>query len=148
MARCEIVPLAEQLIPQMAAIERACFSLPWSESKVRDELNGEHSLYLAAVVNDTLYGYAGAQLILDEGYITNIAVHPEHRRKGVADLLLKALIGQSRRQGVRFLTLEVRRSNLSAQSLYEKNGFAVVGIRPGYYEKPQEDAVLYTLFSD
>ncbi|MDD6189711.1 MAG: ribosomal protein S18-alanine N-acetyltransferase [Clostridiales bacterium] len=141
-----LVRLTEALIPQMEELERICFSMPWSAEMIRSELENPSCLYLAALEGDTLVGYIGVQTVLDEGYINNVAVRPEYRRRGIASALISLLIEQAREIGLAFLTLEVRASNDAAITLYEKLGFSPVGRRRNYYEKPREDAILMTIF--
>ena len=95
---------------------------------------------------DTLAGYIVLSIVLDEGSIDNVAVVPEFRRRGIADLLLSHAEEQGRALELAFLTLEVRSRNEPAIRLYEKHGFVEVGRRKNYYEKPREDAILMTLF--
>ena len=140
-----IGPLPAELLPQAAALEKLCFSLPWPEELLRRALADPHQLWLGAVAGGRLLGYAGMQTVLDEGYVDNIAVDPAFRRRGVASALLGRMLEQARATGLAFLTLEVRESNLGAIALYERFGFRRVGRRRGYYEKPREDAILMTL---
>lgn len=142
----ELVKLTEAHIPQMVELEKICFSMPWTADMIRSELNNPSCLYLAAVDGDTLVGYIGVQTVLDEGYINNVAVHPEYRRRGIAAALISLLAEQAQAIGLAFLTLEVRESNAPAIALYEKLGFTTVGRRKNYYEKPREDAILMTIF--
>ena len=92
--------------------------------------------------NIEIRGYIGMWLIIDEGHITNLAVHPAYRRRGVGRLLLKNLIQTGKRYGLRRLTLEVRQTNLAAQNLYMEFGFTTVGVRPRYYLDNHEDALI------
>jgi ribosomal-protein-alanine N-acetyltransferase len=135
---------------KMAELEKICFSLPWSPESVREELKSPIALYFGAFIEGEIAGYAGVQTVLEEGYITNIAVAPAHRRKGIADTLMRRLISHAEERKLSFLTLEVRESNHAARKLYEKYGFQAVGTRPGYYDQPKEDAVIMTCeyFSD
>lgn len=142
----QLIRLTEEHIPQMVQLEKICFSLPWNADMIRSELENPSCLYLAAVDGDILVGYIGVQTVLDEGYINNVAVRPEYRRRGIASALISLLIEQAREIGLAFLTLEVRESNSPAIAVYEKLGFAPVGRRKNYYEKPREDAVLMTIF--
>lgn len=142
----ELVKLTEAHIPQMVELEKICFSMPWTADMIRSELNNPSCLYLAAVDGDTLVGYIGVQTVLDEGYINNVAVRPEYRRRGIAAALISLLAEQAQAIGLAFMTLEVRESNAPAISLYEKLGFTTVGRRKNYYEKPREDAILMTIF--
>lgn len=139
-----LTPMAEEHIPQIAALERICFSHPWSEEALRAELWNDSAVVIAAVGEDgTVLGYAGLQAVLDEGYINNVAVAPAYRRRGVAGALIAALVrfGEAK---LSFLTLEVRASNAPAIALYEKYGFTQAGRRKNYYDDPREDALLLT----
>ena len=135
----------EEFLPQIAEIERECFSLPWTEKMLRGQLDGERCVFLAAREGETVLGYVGLTYVLDEGYISNVAVSPAYRRRGVAGALVAELIRRGRALRLAFLTLEVREGNAPAVALYAKHGFRVVGRRKGYYEKPREDALLMTL---
>lgn len=144
----KLTPMTEEHIPQIAALERACFSHPWSEDALRAELWNDSAVVIAAEGEDgTVLGYAGLQTVLDEGYINNVAVDPRFRRQGVAGQLVEAFLrfGAAR---LAFLTLEVRASNAPAIALYEKYGFTQVGRRRDYYDDPREDALLMTLRFD
>lgn len=139
-----LIPMTAELIPAIAEIERLCFSQPWSENALHEELFNDTACFIAAVTeNGDVVGYAGLHCILDEGYIDNIAVRSEYRRQGVAGELLEAFLrfGQA---NLAFLTLEVRASNTPAISLYRKYGFSEVGRRKNYYTAPTEDAILMT----
>jgi len=132
-------------IPQIAAIERACFSDPWSENLFREILwNDAAVLVVAEGADGTVMGYAELSVVLDEGTIDNVAVAPAYRRQGVADALLSAFVRFGRSQ-LAFLTLEVRESNAPAIALYRKHGFRNAGRRKNYYDNPKEDAILMTL---
>lgn len=141
----KLVPMTMEHIPQVAALERACFSRPWSEESLQGELWNDSAVIIVAEGEDgTVIGYAGLQTVLDEGYINNVAVDGKYRRQGVADELIAAFVrfGQAK---LAFLTLEVRASNAPAIALYAKHGFAEVGRRKNYYDDPKEDALLMTL---
>lgn len=140
----ELVPMTDELVPGIAALERKCFSRPWSEDALRAELDNEHARFLAAVdESGRVMGYAGLHCILDEGYIDNVAVDPDVRRQGIAGTILEQFLrlGES---GLAFLTLEVRASNAPAIALYEKYGFVQAGRRKNYYDDPREDALIMT----
>lgn len=130
-------------LPALAAIERACFRAPWSEQALREELG--KGIFLVAERAGAAVGYVGCQTVLDEGYITNVAVLPAARRQGVARAMLRALTEQAARQELAFVTLEVRASNAPAIALYEGAGFRPAGVRRRFYTQPTEDAVLMTL---
>ncbi|MGN1001891.1 MAG: ribosomal protein S18-alanine N-acetyltransferase [Oscillospiraceae bacterium] len=141
----QIVDARPEHIPQIEAIEKICFSLPWTRQMLESQLDGGSHLFLAAVSGERVLGYVGLMFVLDEGYISNVAVAPAHRRQGVAHGLLTALEERSRAKGLAFLTLEVRAGNAPAIALYEKHGYRPVGRRKNYYDRPREDAVLMTL---
>lgn len=129
-------------VPQVAEIEKNTFSEPWSEASFSDTLNREDTLYLVAEKENEILGYCGLWQSLDEGEIPNVAVKESYRRRGVGEALLRALFLQGEQKGITAYTLEVRAGNDGARCLYEKLGFQAVGIRPGFYQKPAEDAVI------
>ena len=140
-----VIPMTYDHVPQAAELERLCFSDPWSERMLREHLDNQCAAAIAAVGEDgTLLGYAGLLVVLDEGYITNVAVRPAYRRQGIASDLLGVFERFARGHQLAFLTLEVRASNAAAIALYEKMGYARVGVRKNYYEHPREDAVIMT----
>lgn len=139
-----LLPMDRSTVPDVAAIERECFSQPWSEDMLAEELYNDNASFIVAVADDgTVLGYAGLTVVLDEGYINNIAVRSQYRRMGVADALLGTFIHFAE-DHLAFLTLEVRASNDKAISLYTKNGFVQEGRRKDYYKDPKEDAIIMT----
>ena len=139
-----VVPMAECHLAALAKIERACFHAPWSEAMLREEL--DKGIFLVVERDGQAIGYVGCQTVLDEGYITNVAVSPDCRRQGVGRALIEELAQRARAQGLSFVTLEARASNAPAIALYEGAGFVRVGVRKNFYTAPSEDAVLMTLF--
>lgn len=135
----------ERHLPALAQIEKECFSAPWSEQAIREELLAGHLFLTAEDEQEQVLGYVGCQLVLDEGYITNVAVTNSARRQGVARTLLQVLRQHAQARGASFITLEVRASNLPAIRLYENAGYQIVGRRKGFYTAPKEDALLMTL---
>ena len=137
---------ADGELSQIAVLEAACFSFPGTVDQIRREAGDGLHLFLTAVEEgqDTVLGYVGLTHILDEGYIGNVAVSPPYRREGVATALLRALDREAEALSLSFVTLEVRRSNLPAIALYEKNGYAHTGTMKNHYSKPQEDALIMT----
>ena len=129
-------------VSQVAQLEKLCFSDPWSENSVASELENPLSLWLVAEENGAVAGYVGSQTVLDETDMMNIAVHPDHRRQGIAEALIEALITALKQKGSHCLTLEVRASNENARRLYEKLGFQQAGIRKNYYRNPRDDAII------
>ena len=138
----------EELLPAIQKIEQESFSVPWTEPMLRLQLDPDSHVFLTAEAEGHVVGYVGLMYVLDEGYISNVAVHPDWRRKGVADALLTGLEERARKLMLSFLTLEVRENNAPAIALYEKHGYHAVGRRRNYYEKPVEDAILMTLKLD
>lgn len=140
-----IVPMNADHLDEVAELERICFSTPWSRNMLAEELDNMLSAFLVALDDrDRVVGYAGVQVILDEGYITNIAVRPECRRQGIAAKLLKVFMDFAKANQLSFLTLEVRASNYDAIALYGSRGFRSMGRRKNYYEHPREDALIMT----
>ena len=129
-------------VPQIAELETLCFSDPWSEKSIETELTSRLSLWFVALEGEKVVGYVGSQTVIDESDMMNIAVHPDHRRQGIAEALIEALTKALREKGSRGLTLEVRASNAPAITLYEKLGFSQVGLRKNYYRNPKEDALI------
>lgn len=142
---CKLVPMDKSHLDAVAALERQCFSSPWSAQLLEDELyNPNVSLIVAEGEDGAVLGYGMIGVVLDEGCLEKIAVDPRHRRQGVAQEILKAFLrfGQAH---LAFLTLEVRQSNAPAIALYQKLGFEEVGRRKNYYSDVKEDAVLLTI---
>ena len=134
-------------IPQIEHLERQCFSLPWTAEQLKNQLKDNQHEFIAAFAPDgTVLGYVGMMYVLDEGYISNVAVSPEYRRQGIADALIERLCIICRGLELSFVTLEVRAGNMPAIALYEKHGFHRVGLRRNYYERPREDALIMTKF--
>lgn len=141
-----IVPMTADHLDEVAALERVCFSDPWSRNLLAAELDNDLSAFLVALDGEgEVAGYAGLQVVLDEGTITDIAVRPDCRRRGVAGQLLQVFLNFARGNHLAFLTLEVRASNYDAIALYGSRGFRSAGRRKNYYEHPREDAVIMTL---
>ena len=140
-----IVPMNADHLDEIAELERICFSTPWSRNMLAEELDNACSAFLVAEDDaGKVAGYAGLQVILDEGYITNVAVRPECRRNGIAVKLLQVFLDFGQANHLAFLTLEVRASNYDAIALYGSRGFRSVGRRKNYYEHPKEDAIIMT----
>ena len=143
-----ITDAEEWMLPQLEELEKLCFSLPWTIEQLRSQLPDEHHIFLTALEGEHLLGYVGMMYVLDEGYISNVAVAPEARRKGLGDTLIEELMRRAELLGLAFVTLEVRQSNAPAAALYEKHGFTAVGKRKNYYDLPREDAVLMTYYRE
>ena len=144
----KLVPMDKSHIKEIAQIERECFSDPWSEDALEEELYNPLASFIVAQRPDgAVLGYAGLHAVLDEGYLDNIAVREDYRGNGIADDLLDVFV-RFGREHLSFLTLEVRPSNEPAIRLYYKHGFSQVGRRKDYYQHPKEDVIIMTLEFD
>ena len=134
-------------IPQIVEVEKRCFSLPWTAEQLAGQIKDAQHEFIAAISPDgTVLGYVGMMYVLDEGYISNVATDLPWRRQGIADALIGRLCAICEGLRLSFVSLEVRAGNAPAVALYEKHGFAPVGLRKNYYERPREDAVIMTKF--
>ncbi len=129
-------------LDQITEIERICFSLPWSKGSFEKELHNELAYYQCAEESGKIMGYMGMWRILDECHITNVAVLPEYRKRGIASMLINKMVEICKCSEIQSMTLEVRESNMPAINLYEKFDFVSAGKRPRYYSKPVEDAII------
>ncbi len=135
-------------IDDICELEKICFSDPWSRESIREEIEeNKLALYIVAEVYGKVVGYAGIWWILDEGHITNIAVHPNKRCIGIAKAIIDTMLECAKNKGVNKFTLEVRKSNEGAKMLYENFGFQNIGLRRNYY-KDGEDAVIMWLMEE
>lgn len=142
-----IVDTRPEHLDDILLMEQQCFSVPWTRDQLAAQMSDSMYIFLAAEdESGRAVGYVGLMYVLDEGYISNVAVSPSRRREGIADMLLTELYARAKAKKMSFLTLEVRESNAPAQSLYKKHGYTEVGMRKGYYSLPKEDAVLMTCF--
>ena len=137
-----LTEMKQEHVAQVAALEKICFSDPWSERSVASELTNKLAYWLVALEGDVVAGYIGSQTVMEETDMMNVAVHPDYRRKGIAEALVNGLVDALKAQGSHCLTLEVRASNEPAKMLYEKLGFSQIGRRPNYYRNPREDALI------
>ena len=136
--------LREGQLSGAAELERLCFSEPWSEQALT-LLLGENAFGVACERDGRVVAYGGMLTVLDEGQITNIAVHPDARRQGIGRALLTEMLRLARERGLSEISLEVRASNEAAIALYERMGFAVAGRRRHFYRDPTEDALVMLL---
>ena len=135
-----------RMVPEDAAgvelVERASFFMPWSRESFWEEAANEKTYYWLALEEQRIIGYMGAWLLLGEAQVTNVAIMPEYRGKGIGTKMLETYIGVLKEQGITAMTLEVRPSNTAAIGLYHKFGFRSVGLRKGYYQDNGEDAMI------
>lgn len=142
----KIEKMTKEHLDSVYIIETECFSHPWSKQSIENELNNDTSLFWVATENNDVIGYIGMSVVIDEGYIFNVAVDKTHRKKGVGTALINELVTYGKKNNLCFITLEVRESNINAQSLYSKFGFIKVGERKNYYSEPKENAILLTKY--
>lgn len=139
-------PMLIDDIPQIVAIEKKSFPTPWSAYAFTCELcDNEFAKYLVLTTTQdpaTVIGYGGMWIIIDEAHITNIAVNPPYRGKGLGRLMMEGLINLAKMKRAQRMTLEVRVSNDRAQKLYREMKFISAGVRPGYYVDTNEDALI------
>lgn len=133
-------------ISSAAEIEKQCFVHPWSEQSIESEMSRENSVFLMAFDGENPIGYVGLSVVLDEGYMGNLAVTESYRRRGIGKALMNELIKECKSLDLAFITLEVRASNIPAVKLYQSLGFTQVGLRKNYYKEPLEDAWLLTKY--
>ena len=147
MQKINITDLRLEDVEKVAEIEKICFSKPWSENSFKNALNDSNSKFFVARLGSDIVGFSGMYIAAGaEGYVYNIAVNPLFRKKGIGTILTKKLINYAKENNLEFLSLEVRKSNNSAISVYEKCGFEKIGIRKNFYESPVEDALIMTFY--
>lgn len=135
--------MEERDLDAIMEVEKQCFTLPWSKEAFYNELHqNRFAHYLVLEEDNHVIGYCGAWLVVDEAHITNIAVLPAYQGRGLGKAILSRMIEECKQQAIERMTLEVRASNLVAQSLYKKLGFAEGAIRKNYYSDNQEDAIV------
>lgn len=139
-----IKPFEKEHLDDVVNIEKTCFSSPWNRADLASQLDNVCSHFYVAVDNGVVVGYMGVQIFSGEGYVTNVAVLPEYRRRGIA----QRLIGEALKNDMEFLSLEVRKSNKAAIKLYNKMNFEAIGVRPRFYSNPDEDAVIMTIYKE
>ncbi len=130
--------LKKEDLPQVILIENVAFSSPWSKIDFEAKLKSPNSKFYIAEVDGKVVGYIGLDIILNEGHITNLAVHKDFQRKGIAKILVQKVLDC----GLKNFILEVRESNIAAQNLYRSFGFEIIGRRKGYYSDSHEDAII------
>lgn len=143
MSDITVRPMKESDVPQVVAIEKALFSMPWSEEAFREELQNQQAVIVVADVSGEIAGFADMREICGECYINNVGVSEKYRRQGIGAALMQALEDNAS-ENAEFITLEVRQSNEAAIAMYKRLGYIKVGSRKDFYEQPAEDADLMT----
>lgn len=144
MEKMKIIDMNEKHIPELAQLEKICFSQPWSEKSLSEELDNRTAHFLVAESDEKIAGYIGIFVVCESCYVSNVAVFPEYRRQGVAKQLIERACVVAEENGAESISLEVRPSNAAAVSLYGSVGFEEVGIRKNFYRAPVEDALIMT----
>ena len=142
MSELVIRELRDTDIEAVSIIEEECFSMPWKPDDFREMISKDHMLYVVAELDGAVIGGAGAVIVLENGDITNVCISSDYRGKGYGKTMMMGLLDIIKERGCIETTLEVRKSNEVAISMYEKLGFENIGIRPCFYEKPVEDAII------
>lgn len=127
---------------KVSELEAKVFSMPWSREAFLEMSEAENAVYMVAVYKGSIIGNCGVKNILGEGEITNVAVSQEYRGYGVSKVMMRQLLAEGAENGIEAFTLEVRKSNIPAIGLYQSLGFEISGVRPRFYEKPVEDALV------
>ena len=136
----ETLLLTAEHIRDVGIIEKECFSEPWSEGSLALLCMGDN--FGIVVVDEVrVVAYGGMTCVLDEGSVTNVAVLPTHRRMGLGRKVVRALADEAERRGIKNIFLEVRESNVAAETLYLSEGFVCCGVRKGFYRHPSEHAI-------
>ena len=142
----KIVRMNENNIHSVKQIEDECFSNPWSFESLNAELSKVGACFYVAEDDEEAMGYIGFNMVLDEGYIANLAVKEKYRRKGVANALLQKVVDTAKENNLAFVSLEVREGNIPAINLYNKFGFTKQGVRKNFYRNPTENGLILTKF--
>lgn len=148
MQNSKIRKMVPEDIPAVYEIECRSITPPWTKQGFVDALANENAVFYVAehLEKKHILGYCGMYFAADEGEITNVAVHPDYRKQGVADQIIAAILQDGVQKGLTQIFLEVRASNAPAQKLYEKHGFKGQGVRKNFYRDPKEDAIVMAAF--
>ena len=138
----EVKKMEHKDVDAVYEIEELSFFTPWSKKSIKTEIDNKLGRYIVIKENEKVVSYGGFWLVLDEANINNIAVHPDYRGRGISKLLMNTLIDMAKTENAKTMYLEVRSSNLVAQKLYRGLGFAMIGLRKGYYVDTDEDAIV------
>lgn len=139
-----IIKMEASHIAEVALIEKECFSVPWSEKSLEEEINNDLAHFFVCISENKVVGYGGIHIMSGECYIDNIAVKESHRRQKIGSFILEKLIETAENENGEFISLEVRESNFKAIALYEKFDFEKVGVRKKFYDEPTEDGIIMT----
>ncbi len=144
MNEVAIIKMKREHLETLVELEKICFSQPWSYNSLEEELTNDTAYFYVAVIGEKVVGYIGLYIVCESCFITNVAVFPEYRNRGIATLLIRRAFLTATSHGTDFISLEVRKSNTAAISLYESLHFEEMGLRKNYYRNPPEDALIMT----
>ncbi|MBR5015278.1 MAG: ribosomal protein S18-alanine N-acetyltransferase [Clostridia bacterium] len=136
--------LSPEYIDGVVALENECFAHPWTRDAILEYYGNPDAYFFVALEGNEVVGYIGTYMVMDECFVTNLAVTENNRRQGIGNALILEATRNARSNGASFITLEVRVSNGAAISVYGKNEFITEGIRKGFYRDPDEDALIMT----
>lgn len=145
LTELSVIKMLPSHAERIAQLEKITFSDPWTKESLIESLERNDTRFLVCLENDVPVGYVGSYVGIDSLDITSVAVFPEYRRRGIAEMMLNELIAIAREFEKENIFLEVRESNAPAIALYKKLGFCVVGKRRGFYSLPREDALVMSL---
>ncbi len=129
-------------IDEICALETEAFSLPWTRLAFEEEMKNDLAYYTVCEHMGNIIAYGGMWLVLDEAHVTNIAVKKDYQRKGIGASLIDNMFASAKKRGVKYMYLELRKSNSTAYELYKKKGFMIDGVRKSYYPDNLEDAIV------
>lgn len=134
--------MASEHVAEVSLLERSCFGAHWTATNFHKELDNERCSYFVSVLDNQVIAYLGYWQILEEAHITAVGVNTKYRKRGLAQDLMIKMLNDCLDKSIRWITLEVKASNIGAQKLYEKFGFSVMGRRKNYYQAEREDALI------
>lgn len=144
MDNITITEMKREHLERLAELEKVCFSQPWSYKSLEEELTNDTAFFYVALKNNEVVGYIGLYIVYESCFVTNVAVFPQYRKQGIATALIRRAFLAATSHGTDFISLEVRKSNTDAISLYSSLQFEEMGVRKGYYRNPPEDALIMT----
>lgn len=144
MDNITITEMKREHLEKLAELEKVCFSQPWSYKSLEEELTNDTAFFYVALKNNEVVGYIGLYIVYESCFVTNVAVFPQYRKQGIATALIRRAFLAATSHGTDFISLEVRKSNTDAISLYSSLQFEEMGVRKGYYRNPPEDALIMT----
>lgn len=144
MKNITITEMKHEHLDSLVELEKICFSQPWSYKSLEEELTNDTAYFYVALIDNEVVGYIGLYIVCESCFVTNVAVFPQYRNQGIATALIRRAFLTATSHGTDFISLEVRKSNTAAISLYNSLQFEEMGLRKNYYRNPPEDALIMT----